>query len=1092
MIDEYALLKCIGKGAFGEVYLTSRQNSTKLFATKKVPKQKADSPAIKKYFKNELAILKEINHKYIIHLETIKHTIHNYYIITEYCNGGGLSDCLKKYKTIYGKPFPEVIVQHLMRQIVEALKYLHGRRIIHRDLKLDNILVNFENEIDKNNINMLKAQVKIIDFGFATHLGSTNMRYSTLGSPINMDPILLKKLASKSGAANLIGYDEKADIWSLGTVCYEMLIGEGVFNAENMIELIRKVEYGNYHVPTNLSKEVVSFLNGMLQYNSKLRLSAEELSRHHFLTKNIKDFKHMDLTKVSHKIDYKGLNINIKRNQSIWAIFKEEDEKALIDIPGKYLNGLLPIQEQDEYSVTSQNTETKNPFAKANNNNNLLQQPNINYQQNVNNNIISNNQNMVNYTYNNAYPYGAVTYNNYYLNGNQKYYNANLNGKTYVNHNTQINTQAQAPIYQTPIIQTVPTTPIQNTPITQIVQNTPTIQTIPKTPIVQNVPVNQIIPTPVVITPQNTPNIQTIPTNQITQKVPTVPIVPTVQTFPGIRKAHTQKNIVYQNTQNTQNNQLLLNQYPYQPYQYSNDKQNNQYTLSNKTNNVNNVNVDTQKAQKPVSSQQQIISQGYYQPSSEISSISSKTNQNIKIQKPIIVPNDTYQNQKEKNKKQLKDSKISTISNVTTQTEVLPPGFNLPKYDNYYTYNEQKNEQRPRANSQKTQTQQINSKTNTNTNTDKQVIYGNYTNYQPKPTIEVTPQPTISTKTQLQQKTNQYDYQSKNKGYPTKNDTKSKQQQVKPIEKKYESRYKTNTYNTYNEYIPQNEIKPKMDLQEPKNNLRRYSSKINPNQLPIINIDINASTNEDNIISGDNNKKLNYNNKGKYSDKYVTQKNYRNIDMNASTNDDNIINQKNNQNVIDNKNKYNNINNEYKNRNTPKIKITKLENQKDIYQKKEEPKKRAPLDFEEKDYKIVTEFNDPFPMPEPGNNESPLQKKEEKKEKENENENSNSDDSSEDLDGLIDFKLGDELCPEPENSSEDKNKDNEFKNGRNGSDDEDIDLPMKKYMERVVERPTIGVPPPGTDPKDNYECDDDYNNGVFQTNHNKEYYDDDY
>ena len=61
-----------------------------------------------------------------------------------------------------------------------------------------------------------------------------------------------------------------------------MLIGQGVFNAQNMIDLIKKVEKGTYHVPTNLSVEVVSFLNGMLQYSAKNRLSAEELSRHHF------------------------------------------------------------------------------------------------------------------------------------------------------------------------------------------------------------------------------------------------------------------------------------------------------------------------------------------------------------------------------------------------------------------------------------------------------------------------------------------------------------------------------------------------------------------------------------------------------------------------------------------------------------------------------------------------------------------------------------------------------------------------------------------------------------------------------------------
>ena len=337
MIDDYTLIKCIGKGAFGEVYLTSKRGSNKLFATKKVSKQKADSPHIRKYFINEITILKEINHKNIIHFETIKHTIHNYYIITEFCNGGGLSDCLKKYRTIHGKAFPEIIVQHFMRQIVEALKYLHGKRIIHRDIKLDNILVNYENETDRNNFNLLKAQIKIIDFGFATHLGAANERYSTLGSPINMDPILLKKLTSKNNAANLIGYDEKADIWSLGTVCYEMLIGQGVFNAETMVDLVKKVEYGDYHIPTNLSRKVVSFLNVMLQYNSRSRLSAQELSRHYFLVKNIKDFSHIDLNKVVHKIDNEGININIKRNQTIWAIFKEEDEKALINIPGAYL-----------------------------------------------------------------------------------------------------------------------------------------------------------------------------------------------------------------------------------------------------------------------------------------------------------------------------------------------------------------------------------------------------------------------------------------------------------------------------------------------------------------------------------------------------------------------------------------------------------------------------------------------------------------------------------------------------------------------------------------------------------------------------------
>ena len=363
IIDELTLIKSIGKGAFGEVFLTSKKGTNQLFATKKVSRQKAASSTLKKYFINEIKILKEMNHKNIIHFEALKQTVHNFYIITEYCNGGGLYECLNKYRKLYKNAFSEEIVQHLMRQIVEGIKYIHGKKIMHRDIKLENILVKFDDENDKKNLNMLKATIKIIDFGFATYLGSKNVRYSTLGSPINMDPILLKKMADKNGFTKSMGYDEKADIWSLGTVCYEMLIGQGVFNAQNMNDLVKKVELGTYHIPTNLSKEVVSFLNGMLQYNSKNRLSAEQLSRHHFLTNNIKDFQKIDLTKVSNKVDKQGLNINIKRNHSIWAIFSEEDEKTLIDIPGNfYLNDLMPIIEESN----------ENPFKNSNDNKDII------------------------------------------------------------------------------------------------------------------------------------------------------------------------------------------------------------------------------------------------------------------------------------------------------------------------------------------------------------------------------------------------------------------------------------------------------------------------------------------------------------------------------------------------------------------------------------------------------------------------------------------------------------------------------------------------------------------------------------------------
>ena len=82
-IEDFSLGKCIGKGSFGEVYLTTRNGYNKLYATKKIPKKKVESPSIKKHLIDEIEILKTLDHKNIIKLETIKQSESNYYIISE-------------------------------------------------------------------------------------------------------------------------------------------------------------------------------------------------------------------------------------------------------------------------------------------------------------------------------------------------------------------------------------------------------------------------------------------------------------------------------------------------------------------------------------------------------------------------------------------------------------------------------------------------------------------------------------------------------------------------------------------------------------------------------------------------------------------------------------------------------------------------------------------------------------------------------------------------------------------------------------------------------------------------------------------------
>ena len=262
IVDNLTLEKQLGKGAFGEVYLTTKKGiENKKFATKKIDREVIEQGEAMKYLKNEIIILQYLNHPNIVKFEEVKKTKKHFYIVMEFCNGGELSKALEKYKEKYGKPFSEEIVQHFMRQIISAFKYMHERKIIHRDVKLENILLDYDDEKDKENFNLMKANAKIIDFGFACKISKAGLQYTALGSPINMDPLILKKINSRSKKARQLGYDQKADIWSIGTICYEMLIGKSAFDADDMEDLVNKVETGDYSVPTNMSSEVVSMLS---------------------------------------------------------------------------------------------------------------------------------------------------------------------------------------------------------------------------------------------------------------------------------------------------------------------------------------------------------------------------------------------------------------------------------------------------------------------------------------------------------------------------------------------------------------------------------------------------------------------------------------------------------------------------------------------------------------------------------------------------------------------------------------------------------------------------------------------------------------
>ena len=355
-VQDYVLIKSLGKGSFGEVYLTQKGKSSKLYATKRIPCSKLSSKDFKKYLDNEILIMRQLQHENIIKFQDCYKTENNIYIIMEYINGGSLSEFLANYKLKHGHSFPQKMIQFFIKQIVQGLIYIHSKEIIHRDIKLENILIKlpFDNaSIDENNYTFSK--IKIIDFGLATQ---STLAKSLVGSPIYMDPNILKKYEKSGGVEKFKLYDKKADIWSLGAITYEMLTGESVFKASSLPELLNKVKKGDYFLEVkDLSNEILSFLNGMLQNDPKKRASAVELSKHPFLTKNPDDFKTIDTSKIDYKIDKHGiLTLNIINNETIRKVFPFHNLNINLDLISdkfskKYQNEIIkeqPIQENTE------------------------------------------------------------------------------------------------------------------------------------------------------------------------------------------------------------------------------------------------------------------------------------------------------------------------------------------------------------------------------------------------------------------------------------------------------------------------------------------------------------------------------------------------------------------------------------------------------------------------------------------------------------------------------------------------------------------------------------------------------------------------
>ncbi|XP_032497335.1 serine/threonine-protein kinase 33 isoform X2 [Phocoena sinus] len=271
----YTFGRILGKGSFGMVIEAIDKETETKWAIKKVSKEKAGSSAVK-LLEREVTILKSVKHEHIIHLEQVFETPKKMYLVMELCEDGELKEILDRKGH-----FSENETRWIIRSLASAIAYLHNKGIVHRDLKLENIMVksSFIDANDEMNLN-----IKVTDFGLAVKKQgrSEAMLQTTCGTPIYMAPEVI----------NAHDYSQQCDIWSIGVIMYILLCGEAPFMArseEKLFELIRKGELRfKDSVWDSISDSAKSVLKQLMKVDPAHRITAKELLDNQWLTGNIR------------------------------------------------------------------------------------------------------------------------------------------------------------------------------------------------------------------------------------------------------------------------------------------------------------------------------------------------------------------------------------------------------------------------------------------------------------------------------------------------------------------------------------------------------------------------------------------------------------------------------------------------------------------------------------------------------------------------------------------------------------------------------------------------------------------------------------
>lgn len=248
----YNTIKELGSGSFSKVYLAEHKQTRSLRCIKKIPKSTMPIDQQLSLF-NEIKILYEIDHPNIMKLFEYYQNEEAFFLISEYYEGGELLDYINK------NTITEQFAVKIMRQLLQAVSYLHCKRIIHRDIKPENLIFDSKGA---------DAVLKLIDFGTSLKMATNERLHTALGTIYYVAPEVL-----------FGNYDEKCDVWSCGVIMYILLSGRTPFESNNEAELVKKIKVGNFYFPakewSGVSQDAKHLIKRLLTFNPEKRPSAQ-------------------------------------------------------------------------------------------------------------------------------------------------------------------------------------------------------------------------------------------------------------------------------------------------------------------------------------------------------------------------------------------------------------------------------------------------------------------------------------------------------------------------------------------------------------------------------------------------------------------------------------------------------------------------------------------------------------------------------------------------------------------------------------------------------------------------------------------------